>query len=265
MEIEGNLPPDDPVTVFFIGQHETQRDRPVSLHDLGQAQSLGYDFVTTPLTTAAFHQRVVSQLEEHLSKQHDSEELLPLIAPLSPTDCTLTPNPSNTALMGVVSPWIDLASSDPIIAHVSRQVLSLEVAFAAFCGISNVIIQGPNGVDGATQYSRAIAEALGLGPYLQLHVLLPMAGELETDGGDFTHLSELARSNPKEVSDEDQDEEADGEPYQAWELWNTVRTMCNYSQKLSLGKILSINSCFYPVSMYHFRCLASVVHVMPNE
>lgn len=235
MDVEASPPPHDPATIFFIGQHETQRDAAVSTELLGQAQSLGYDFITTPLTTASFHERVVSQLQSHLSSE-DGAGLLPLISPLSPADTSLTPNPSNSALMGIVSPWIDLASPDPIIAHISRQVLGMEVAFAAFCGISNVILHGPVSDEGVTQYSRAIAEALGLGPYVQLHVLLPMTGELETDGGEAKHLSELARTEfdiDVKFDGEDEDEQ---DAYRAWETWHTIRSVCNYSQKLSLGK-----------------------------
>ena len=234
MDIDGNLPPEEPATVFFIGQHETGREAPLSVDTLAQAQSLGYDFVTTPLTTASFHQRLVSQLQAHLS---GSNELLPLISPLSPADTSLAPNASNSALMGIVSPWIDLASPDPIIAHASRQVLSMEVAFAAFCGISNVIIHGPDSEGEVKQYSRAIAEALGLGPYIQVHVLLPMSGDLEADCGDATHLSELAR--PAFINNEDDVSETD-DAYSSWEIWSTLQSICSYSQKLSLGKYLHL-------------------------
>lgn len=233
MDIDGSLPPGEQAAVLFVGQHETRRDSPVSLQLLGQAQDLGYDFVTTPLTTGSFHERILSQLQSHLSSDDANSPLMPLILPLSPEDTSLTPNASNSAFMGVVSPWIDLASADPVIAHVSRQVLSMEVAFAAFCGISNVIIHGPTSSNGATQYSRAIAVALGLGPYVQLHILMPMNGELETDGGEVTHLSELSR--PAFIDDAEGDTE-DEEEYGSWDVWDSIRSVCNYSQKLSIGK-----------------------------
>lgn len=234
MEIDGPLPPDEQAALFFIGQHETTRATPVSPPSLGQAQSLSYDFLTTPLTTASFHQRVISQLRKHVPGTDESPGLLTLIAPLSPQDTTLTPNASNSALIGVVSPWIDLASTDPTVAHVSRQVLGMEVAFAAFCGISNLIIHGPSSSNGTTAYARAVAEALGMGPYVQIHVLLPMTGDLETDGGDTIHLSELA--NTSEGIDDADNEDEPMNAYSAWETWDTIRTICNYSQKLSVGK-----------------------------
>ena len=234
--MEASLPPDDPATIFFVGHHDTEREEPVSLDVLADAQNLGYDFITTPLTTASFHHRVYSQLESHLSDDNHTDPLLmPLISPLSPKDTLLAPNASNSALMGIVSPWIDLASSDPVIARASRQVLSMEVAFAAFCGISNVIVQGPPTPDGVTQYSRAIAEALGLGAYVQLHILLPITGEVETDGSEMSNLSELSWPEPVNPADEDGDEE---DAYTAWDIWHTIRSVCNYSQKLSLGKLM---------------------------
>lgn len=257
MEIEGSLPPDDPATVFYVGHHGLQRDAPVSMEVLGQTQSLGYDFATTPLTTASFHERVVSQLQGHLSEKPTDGHPLPLVSPLSPSDTSLTPNASNSALMGVVSPWVDLASPDPVIAHVSRQVLGMEVAFAAFCGIGNVIIHSPSTANGTTQYARAIAEALGLGPYVQMHVLLPMTGELETDAGEIVHLSELARS---ENVDGDDVEPAEDAAYDTWERWDVIRTVCNYSQKLSLGKTLpapNIHSYVIHASRLHFADLTN--------
>lgn len=233
MDIEGSLPPDEPATIFFTGQHETERNVAVSSSLLGKAQDLGYDFVTTPLTTVFFHQRVVSQLQDHLSNADTAELLLPLISPLSPQDSSLTPSASNSALMGVVSPWIDLTSADPIIAHASMQVLSMEVAFAAFCGISNVIIHGPPSGDRIMQYSRAVLEAMSLGPYVQVHVLLSMSGDFETDGGDTSSLVELAR--PAFNADLFEEPEENNE-YRSWQLWDSIRSMCNYSQKISIGK-----------------------------
>jgi protein arginine N-methyltransferase 5 len=161
-----------------------------------------------------------------------------------PEDTELSPHESNAALVGVVSPWIDLGSSDPLIAHISRQVFHLEIAYAAFCGINNVLVHGPIQGSNATQYSRAIMEAGGLGPYIQLQILMSMSGELELEGADGTHLSELTR---EQYSQPVEDDEFDADLFDSWEIWNTIRTICNYSTKLTIGKskhFLSLPSSF---------------------
>lgn len=236
MGTEVALPPEEPETIFYVGHHETHHSDPLTLELLTQVRALGYDFLTTPITTSAFHARVLGQLEayqEAVSQHGDHSSIpLPTIAPLSLKDTTLTPQDSNHSLVGLVSTWIALGSPDPVIAHISREILNLEVAYAAFCGINSILVYGPTWTTEIMQFARDTQEALGLGPYVQLHILLAMSGELEFDYGDGTHLSEMA----SDVSIHE-DDEISGEPevYEAWDWWNTIRTLCKYSHKLSLG------------------------------
>ncbi|KAK3114017.1 hypothetical protein LTR53_008088 [Teratosphaeriaceae sp. CCFEE 6253] len=231
------LPEDEPPTILYIGQHETQRREPVTSDILHRAQELGYDILTTPITTLTFQSRVLATLEAHVQDfgaalATDSVQP-PIISPLTPTDSDLVPEDSNTSLIAVVSPWIDLASSDPWIAQVSLQVFGLEVAYAAFCGISNILVHGPSSPRGTVRFARATREALGLGAYVQLHVLLPMTGELEQDvSADGASLAELARPPFVESADED---ESEPELFASWESWDTIRTICSYSNKLSIA------------------------------
>jgi len=232
-----SLPNDEPPILLFVGQHETQRTEPVTGELLGRAQDLGYDILTTPITTAAFQSRVLTTLEAHVKELDSAASAggvpLPTISPLTPEDSGLAPEDSNSSLIAVTSPWIDIASPDPLMAHVSQQVFSIEIAYAAFCGINNVLVHGPSNSQGTVLFARALLEALGLGPYLQLHVLMPMTGELEQDiSADGTSLAELARPQYLESQEED---ESEPEPYASWEAWNTIRTMCSYSNKLSVG------------------------------
>ncbi|KAK3074361.1 hypothetical protein LTR53_003290 [Teratosphaeriaceae sp. CCFEE 6253] len=231
------LPEDEPLTILYIGQHETQRGEPATSDILHRAQELGYDILTTPITTLTFHSRVLATLEAHAQEfgaalATDSVQP-PIISPLTPTDSDLVPEDSNTSLIALVSPWIDLASSDPWIAQVSLQVFGLEVAYAAFCGINNILVHGPSSSRGTVRFARATREALGLGAYVQLHVLLPMTGELEQDvSADGASLAELARPQFVESADED---ESEPELFASWESWDTIRTICSYSNKLSIA------------------------------
>jgi protein arginine N-methyltransferase 5 len=237
MNVEASLPPEEPATTFFVGHHETQRTGSVSDELLAQAEGLGYDFVTTPITTPVFHSRVLKLITTHIEEfqLHKSSTSipLPLISPLTPKDTVLTPVASNPSRIAIASPWIDLGSAIPIVAHFSRQVFNLEIAYAAFCGINNVIVYGPVEGSDPVQYARAIHAALGLGPYLQLHILMPITGELELEYPDGTHLSELASADTDKGG-----EETETDSYAAWQTWDTIRTLCSYSNKLSVGETL---------------------------
>ncbi|SMQ54026.1 unnamed protein product [Zymoseptoria tritici ST99CH_1A5] len=237
MDDNVGIPSEDPPTILFIGQHESQRTTPITSQVLGQAQSLGYDLLTAPITTEHFQSRVLSKLQDHVEqlKVAGSANAVPwpTISPLMPEDTDFQPEESNSALIAVVSPWIDLGSSDPLIAHISRQVFNLEVAYASFCGVSNVMVHGPITGSNVTLYSRAVLEGLALGPYVQIHILMPMTGELELEGAESAHLSELAR--PDFIPGMDEDEDTEPELYSSWESWNTIRTMCNYSSKLVIS------------------------------
>lgn len=237
MDSNEALPPDEHAPNFYIGKHEEERVDPVQPVQLSQAQELGYDFLASPITTTAFRSRVLKQLGEHLDTLREAADsaafALPTISPPTPVDTTLTPNAANSSLVAVVSPWIDLGCPDPVIAHVSRQVLNLEVACASFCGISNIMLYGPQDSSQAVGFARAVREVLGFSPYLQAHILLAMNGDLEMDIGDGVHLSELSRYNDFDSHD---DISAQPEPFGVWELWNTIRSVCDYIPRLSIGK-----------------------------
>ena len=252
MDIGSALPQSEVEMTFYVGQHEIERSTSISTDLLRQAQDVGYDFLTTRITLSAFQSRVIAQLSEHLetlSHSADAEAVpLPLISPLTPTDTILAPEDNNSSLIAVLSPWIDFGSADPIVAHMSRQVFNMEVAYAAFCGINNVLVHGPLATCNVTQFARAVCDGLGLGPYLHLHILLPMTGELEQDHGDGLNLSEMARNPNGDAVEEEVDEQ---DPYGSWDTWNTIRTICSYSEKLSIGTITLLPIKFFdfpPVS-----------------
>jgi protein arginine N-methyltransferase 5 len=156
-------------------------------------------------------------------------------------DSPLIPHGGISQLLAATSPWIDLTSSDPVIADVSRQVFNLEIAYAAFCGVQNVVITGPYLPDGAicssgiAQFARAVQEALHTGPYIQVQILLPML-PIKTSANavqDSWHLSNFAIKSPNSTVDDINEQDQWG----TWEAWNLIRSFCNYNSRLGLGKI----------------------------
>lgn len=268
MDAANDLPPSEPIELWFIGQHETSRTAPNGPSEiLRAAQDVGYDMLTTPISTPDFQSKVVAQVEEHVEKLSKSAAPasvpMPLISPFTPKDTKLTPDDSNSALIATVSSWIDLGSADPLIANISLQVFNLEIAYAAFCGIQHVMLNGPLPGSNVVQYSRAVSESLGMGPYIHLNVLLPMIGELEHESGDGTHLAELANEQDVTLPEEDDPSE---DVFSSWDTWDTLRTVCNYDSRLSVGKSSSATSHIHIASLgalLQYLSFITVISIFP--
>lgn len=139
-------------------------------------------------------------------------------------------------MLAYSSPWIDLGSSDPTIASLSRQALNLEVAFANWCGVRSVIVPGPR-KDGdgraIAQYARAIQETFDVATRVNIIIHLPMYREPGLEEKTPLLSTELLGSGHVEASGA-QAEEVD--LFGAWDTWHTIRTVCNYHNRLYVGK-----------------------------
>lgn len=200
--------------------------------------------LTTPITTSSFHSRVLLLHANHLDKLNTQAQLqlpTPIISSLSSTDTPLSPGDAISQLLGIVSPWIDLCSPDPLIYSLSRQVLDLEIAYAAFCGFGNVIIPGPKlhynqlHGEGIMQYALAIQEALGASNYLQIEIKLSIIdnGEFEKDDVEDS-LAYRAREEYIGTSEGVKKNKMD--EFGTWDAWNIIRTVCKYNSRLFVGK-----------------------------
>lgn len=206
--------------------------------------------LTFPITTPHFHSRVLSALSTAFSDAStnlsgfSSRNAAPvIIEPLSPADTQLTPDNSITSIIGTTSSWIDLGSPDPIIADISRQVLRLELAYAAFCGVTYVIVHGPrqnSGCDVAA-YARAILNALDQGPYMQLYIWTNTHPEPATIKEQVGDLASFARREYTSALDSI---EAVSDVFQTWQAWDTIRSTCKYSTRLNIGEFSTENPLF---------------------
>ena len=224
-----------------------------------------YDMLTTPVTTDKFRHRVLRLLKEYLCGRTTSCT----ISSLTPEDSDLCPGEETTSVIAVTSPWIDLCSTDPTIFNVSKQVLDLEIAYAAFCGIGNIIISGfqHNGEAAATQLSQfayAIKDALEIGNFYQLQLRLPMLDDSAGDTGVTRKVKDECIPKDNEdaptrkantasrrrddskgsLADYERSESIDTsasvslkkkDPFATWDSWNMVRSVCLYSTRLSVA------------------------------
>lgn len=210
-----------------------------------------YDLLTTPITNDHFRQRAEDQLASYLlddavaSKRtptrpfQTSETTRPLIVPpLTPRDSALSPGLDVARLICVASSWTDICSPDPLIADFSRQILKLEVSYAAFCGLPYLIIPGPQrgvgaqGQAGLIYYARAVLDAIGSAPFMQISIGFDLVDE---PGGATRRLQDLAREEYVEKKDvsKGRDDMA------IWEAWDVIRTICKHSSRLGVALSLS--------------------------
>lgn len=160
----------------------------------------------------------------------------PTVPTLTDKDTALGPTSYIGNVLAYSSPWIDLGSSNPIIASISRQVLNLEVAFANWCGVRSVIIPGPR-KDGdgkaIAQYARAIQEVFDVATRVNIIIHMPMYREPGLEEKVNLLSTSLEPSKAAETGDS-QDEEID--LFGAWDTWHTIRSVCDYSTRLYVGK-----------------------------
>ncbi|MCJ1413986.1 methyltransferase protein [Xylographa parallela] len=248
--MDTSMQDDSWMPTFYVGQYETDRALPVTSTVLYQAHDCNYDMLTTPITTPFFRHRVQELVTQALQDNidEDNQASIPTISPLSLPDTPLTPGDITSQLLAFVSPWIDICSPDPLISNISRQVLYLEIAYAAFCGIEYVFIPGPKlyhgdaVTHGTPQYARAVQEALSIGSHLSIHITFPMiADPIEEPRAEMGNLASQTR--PEYIDEVDELRPQKPDMFGTWDAWNTIRTV-----SLSLPKELpplSVQSRWY--------------------
>lgn len=165
---------------------------------------------------------------------------MPIVTSLGPEYTSLGPSDATPSMIATVSPWADVSSSDPVVAHLSRQVVSIEVAYAAFCGISNVILPPlfragttPDAV-AVSRYADVVSQSLSLGPYLQILAPFPMDDQKLPKEETVTFKLQSSAKHATEQSSE----QPGSDPFSTWDAWNHVRIVCNYAAKLALGRTI---------------------------
>lgn len=167
--------------------------------------------VTSRITNSKFHKRV----QESIARARADARPTAHIDGLTFDEVNLRPGSFVSGIIGTVSPWIEIDSLDPIVAHAGKQVLELELAYAAFCGLGHVIVPGPRRQGDVAAFAQAISTALAHGTYMQLLVQLPVDDWAGDEGNSAENSSYDA--------------------FSSWDAWNTIRTVCKYSSQLTIG------------------------------
>ncbi|KKF93458.1 Protein arginine N-methyltransferase skb1 [Ceratocystis platani] len=231
---------------ILLGYHDSSLEQPLNDLQYGKAVNQGISYLTSPITNSHFHQRITELVKNHLQslKEINSSATAdltaaipdPIIPPLTTKDTSLFPSFSVSTYNAYTSSWIDLASPDPVIANISRQVLNLELAYATWCGVRSIVIHGPrqdsargNANKGLAQYARAIREALTVASRQNITIHMPMYREPGLDDSspsltETVHGTEAASKKSSEIA-----------LFSVWDSWHFVRTFCEYNPRLFVG------------------------------
>ncbi|KAK1761238.1 methyltransferase [Echria macrotheca] len=227
----------EPRPFFTIGQHDSNRRETLTDDHYRHILNSGFHFATTPITNDHFKQRVVDLYKSFLKEREQwgldlSNQSLPgpVVSTLTDEDTNYGPGTYVGSLVAYCSPWIDLCSSNPLIASISRQVLNLELAYASFAGARNIIIPGPRRDDGnaaVVRYARAVREGLQVASRINIIIHMPMYREPRLEEKAET-LSQLVG----EAGAADPGKEQEIDIFTSWDSWHTIRSVCDYAARL---------------------------------
>ncbi|KAI5795070.1 PRMT5 arginine-N-methyltransferase-domain-containing protein [Geopyxis carbonaria] len=204
MEGETQQMVDQNIPLWMVGNQLRDTDLEMSVHVLENENSVGYDIIGGQISNSKFRTRVEGILTQAALNQRKHVYVNSLTA----DEVNISPGHYIPSFVAFASPWIEVDAVDPLLAHVSRQVLNIELAYAAFCGVAHVVIPGPKLSSTASEYGQAICAALTHATYMHLLVQMPI--EYQKDGASYDELA-------------------------SWDNWNTIRTICKYSSQLQLA------------------------------
>lgn len=174
-----------------------------------------YDYILLPITNGRYRDSVRRQFEEFQQRKQEElgqECLLEIKEPQLQELCIPPFNISKTsdapAHIGLLSSWLELESSSNAVRELSYQVLLNECKYARFVGIDKLIVAPPRELSNLQRYAQIISrllnnEIVSTHPPLLLSVSLPLY--------------------------------EDSDPLATWELWHTIRKLCDYHPSLTIS------------------------------
>ncbi|KAL1744107.1 PRMT5 arginine-N-methyltransferase-domain-containing protein [Schizophyllum fasciatum] len=225
-------------------------------------QDEGYDVLCVPLTTDRWRQRwtetcISSPGDDESSGDRDREQRLAdekraedwRSQPAFKLDeVTMTRLDEAQGVVVVASEWLELDAADDWVRHDAAIALQQELAYAAYLGIQSVILPRPRTRAHVASYARIVNACLKSVPYVNLSIRLPIYDPSTLDEGIPAAPFVLGRSprmssasmpgTPQLLVSEETRRAApapERELNTTWEMWDLIRTMCDYNTRLSLG------------------------------
>ncbi|CAL9737571.1 protein arginine N-methyltransferase Hsl7p [Monosporozyma servazzii] len=184
-----------------------------------------YDYVLLPITNSRYKETVKKYLNDFKESQDKNSYSDFIIPEPQLQDISISPFNSGSQeesirYIGLLSSWLELESSDLLQRSMAYQVLSNECKYAKYVGIKKLILAPPKDLVNLQDYSQVVARLLNSDIFKpEKTVSQPNADRMI-----------LSISLPLCE---------DSDPLATWELWNTVRKLCDYHPSLAISLAVS--------------------------
>ncbi|KAJ7284936.1 shk1 kinase-binding protein 1 [Mycena rebaudengoi] len=217
-----------------------------------QARSKGYDRVCLPLTTDKWKKRWMdmcllpdgTDIHTDMAAQKRAEAWRANPSFLR-DEVTITQLDEAEGVTVLVSDWLELDAADDWVRHDAEIALQQELAYASYLNIHTAILPPPRSRDYLSSYARTVNACLKNSPYMSISIRLPIYNpsvlvESRLTQSPSPSAASLRPSSPAPstprlfISDERGAEAATGDLDGTWEMWDVIRSICDYSLRLSL-------------------------------
>ncbi|RXW13777.1 hypothetical protein EST38_g12075 [Candolleomyces aberdarensis] len=234
-----------------------------------EARAKGYDTLSLPLTTDNWRKRwtemcliAVDATDAEKQAATRAAEEWRLRPGFLKDEVTISRLDEAEGVIVMVSEWLELDAPDDGIRHdaeilavrdacfPSIQALQQELAYASYLNIQSAILPPPRNRDHVASYARIINSCLTATPYLSLSVRLPIYDPSVFQAGSPKsafqtpsrgHGAASPSTPALVVSDSTPERPHNSETSlnATWEMWDLIRSMCDYNPRLTLTLDLS--------------------------
>ncbi|PPQ67483.1 hypothetical protein CVT25_006024 [Psilocybe cyanescens] len=244
------------------GLSDFQGDETAVLKVIGDSKQKGYKRVCMPLTTEKWKERWSKMcLLPNESSDEDKEsaskaaEAWRLNPAFQRDEVTITRLDEAEGIIVMVSEWLELDAADDWVRHDAEIALKQELAYASYLNIHTVILPSPRNRDHVASYARIVNSCLTKFPYIYISIRLPIYNPSvfqpsspsspvlrPTSPPMHASLGSSSSIAPSLVISESEQLPASNSGVSlnaTWEMWDLIRTMCDYNMKLTLTLDLS--------------------------
>ncbi|KAK7033061.1 protein arginine N-methyltransferase [Favolaschia claudopus] len=215
-----------------------------------QVRSKGYDLVCLPLTTEKWKKRwtemclistgVDSTTDMVAERRAEAWRAKPGFLL---DEVTMTELEEAEGVTALISEWLELDAADDWVRHDAEIALRQELAYASYLNVQTAILPPPRSREYVSSYARTINACLKSAPYIHLSVRLAIYNPTVLEASPMPSpplpsslfAGSPTPSTPRLVVPDDRGGETSVVNLDAtWEMWDTIRSICDYNTRLSL-------------------------------
>ncbi|KAG6895339.1 hypothetical protein C0992_001761 [Termitomyces sp. T32_za158] len=202
---------------------------------LSQARSKGYHSVALPLTTAKWQSRWAhmcllppdADRASEIGAEHKAETWRARPAFLR-DEVTLTTLDEAEGVTVVLSDWLELDATDVWVRNDAEIALQQELAYASYLNVQSAILPAPRNREHVASYARIVNSCLKNAPYIHLSIRLPIYNPSVLQSDPDAAVARKLSTAPESELDA------------TWEMWDLIRSICDYNPRLTLTLDLSL-------------------------